>query len=97
MYFMSHVGHFSWYIPDLSYLLVVLSCLVVRSFSMVLFVVSAILMFDSLNILVINLVSLPMWVNLAHLGSFCILFLEVYFFLLFLVIMHEVGIVFVVR
>jgi hypothetical protein len=32
---MSHVGHFSWYIPDLSYLLVVLSYLVVRSFSMV--------------------------------------------------------------
>jgi len=48
MYFMSHVGHFSCYIPDLSYLLVVSSCLVVRSFLMVLFVLSANLMFDFL-------------------------------------------------
>ena len=63
---MFHVGHFSWYTPDLSYLLLTCSCFVVRSFSIVLFAETAILMLEFLKILVMNFVSLPMYANFAH-------------------------------
>jgi len=81
MYFVFHVGHFSWYTPDLSYLLLTCSCFVVRSFPIVLFAESAILMLEFLKILVMNFVSLPMYVNFAHFVLFmscfdvCFLFL----------------------
>jgi len=66
---MLHVGHVNWYIPLFLYLLLVCSCLVVRSFSMVLSVPKVTLTLVLLKIFVMALVSLPTYVNLTHLVS----------------------------
>jgi hypothetical protein len=83
VYFMLHSGHVSWYTPLLSYALCGVSCFVARRFSIVLFVVKAMITFVSLNSFVMNLVSFPMYVNLAHLhfrlSCFCALSSLVFF------------------
>jgi hypothetical protein len=67
VYFILHSGHVSWYIPLLSYVFCGVSCFIARRFSIVLSVVNAIFTSVFLNSFVINLVSFPVYVNLAHL------------------------------
>ena len=72
---MLHTGHVTLYIPDSVYLSVVY-CLCVSLLPIVLLVRNAILMLVCLKIFVINVISVPMDVNVAHfcfsvgLGSF---------------------------
>ena len=66
VYFILHVGQVNWYIPLFSYLLLVCSCLVVRSFPMVLSVPKVTLTLVFFNIFIMSLVSLPTYVNLTH-------------------------------
>jgi hypothetical protein len=73
-----HTGHVSLYIPDSVYLSVV-CCLCISLLPTVLLVQNAILKLVHLKMFVINVISLPMYVNVAHfcfplgLGSFCFL------------------------
>jgi len=60
------MGHVSLYIPE-SVNLSVVCCLCSNLFPMVLLVRNAILMFVCLKMFVINVVSLPVYVNVAHL------------------------------
>ena len=64
-YALLHTGHVSLYIPDCVYLSVL--CVVcVSLLLMVLFVLYAILRLVFLNMLVMNVVSLPVYVNVVH-------------------------------
>jgi len=77
-YTLLHTGHVSLYIPESVYLSVV-CCLCSNLFPMVLLVRNAILMFVHLKMFVINVISLPVYINVAHfcfsigLGSVCFL------------------------
>jgi hypothetical protein len=67
VYFFSQFGQVSWSTLFLSYLFWAFLCFVVRRFSIVLLAVNVTLTFVFLNSFVMSLVSLPMYVNFAHL------------------------------
>jgi len=66
MYFILEVGQFNWYMPHLSYLCFAWWRLVVNSLFKVLFTEKATLMQVALKALVMALVSLLTYVNLAQ-------------------------------
>jgi hypothetical protein len=67
VYFILNSRHISWYTPLLSYEFCGVSFFMTRRFPNVLFLVKAIFLSVPLNNFVMNLVSFPMYVNLAHL------------------------------
>jgi hypothetical protein len=69
VYIFSQFGQFSWYTPFLSHLLWAFLCFDVRRFSIVLLVVNVTLTFVFLKSFVMSVVSLPTYVNIAHLFS----------------------------
>jgi hypothetical protein len=70
MYFILHVGQFSWYIPHLSYLLWVSSCCVDSRLSIALSVINAILILVLLNSFVMSLVYFLTYVNFVYIILF---------------------------
>jgi hypothetical protein len=81
IYFMLQEGHVSWYMPHFSYLLKMCLCRVTKSFAIVLSVVNVTLKLVFLKIFVINLLSFPKYVNLAHFipSTSCFISCFVYF------------------